>query len=85
MFYGLGAFLEAIASMEFDYVASGHYAHVVHSSSEDGPSILKLSKDLVPCSNFFFLHLYTFVFEHLYDSMASVDYLDHWINMSLVY
>ena len=47
--FGLGAFLEAIGSMEFDYVASGHYAYVIHSSSEqrDGPSILKLSKDMV--------------------------------------
>ncbi|CAL9082590.1 unnamed protein product [Musa acuminata var. zebrina] len=52
-----GAFLEAIASMEFDYVASGHYAHVVHSSSEDGPSILKLSKDLIKDQTYFLSHL----------------------------
>lgn len=51
----LGAFLEAIGGMKFDYVASGHYAHVIHSSLEqrDGPSILKLSKDMVPESYIF--------------------------------
>ncbi|WOK93071.1 hypothetical protein Cni_G01764 [Canna indica] len=52
-----GAFLEAIDSMEFDYVASGHYAHVSHSSLEDGLSILKLSKDLVKDQTYFLSHL----------------------------
>ena len=34
--------------MNFDYVASGHYARIVHPSSDDnGPSVLKLSNDLV--------------------------------------
>lgn len=45
-----GAFMDAISSMEFDYVASGHYANIVHSSVEqmDNPSVLELSKDMVP-------------------------------------
>lgn len=42
--------MDAISSMEFDYVASGHYANIVHSSVElmDNPSVLELSKDMVP-------------------------------------
>lgn len=45
-----GAFIDAISSMEFDYVASGHYANVVHSFTDqmDKPSVLELSKDMVP-------------------------------------
>ncbi|KDO44891.1 hypothetical protein CISIN_1g0484032mg, partial [Citrus sinensis] len=33
--------MDAISSMEFDYVASGHYANVVHSSADhkDKPSV----------------------------------------------
>jgi hypothetical protein len=44
-----GAFLEAIENLGFDYIASGHYAHVVHPSVEntDVPSLLQLSKDKV--------------------------------------
>jgi tRNA U34 2-thiouridine synthase MnmA/TrmU len=44
-----GAFLEAIENLGFDYIASGHYAHVVHPSPDDveGPSVLQLSKDKV--------------------------------------
>lgn len=36
-----GVFMDAISSMEFDYVASGHYANVVHSSADhkDKPSV----------------------------------------------
>ena len=30
-----GAFLEAIENLGFDYIASGHYAHVVHPSAEN--------------------------------------------------
>lgn len=42
--------MDAISSMEFDYVASGHYANVVHPSADqiDKPSVLELSKDMVP-------------------------------------
>lgn len=44
-----GAFMDAISSMQFDYVASGHYANIVHSSTDqiDRPSVLELSKDMV--------------------------------------
>lgn len=49
-FFLLGAFLDAIGGMGFDYVASGHYAKVVHSfvDKTDGASILELSQDMVP-------------------------------------
>lgn len=41
--------MDAISSREYDYVASGHYANVIHPSADeaDRPSILKLSKDIV--------------------------------------
>ncbi|XP_078436045.1 tRNA (5-methylaminomethyl-2-thiouridylate)-methyltransferase [Wolffia australiana] len=53
-----GAFLDAIDSMNFDYVASGHYARIVHpSSDEDGVSILKLSNDTVKDQTYFLSHL----------------------------
>lgn len=44
-----GAFLQAVQKMDFDYIASGHYAHAVHSSPENpsGLSMLKLSRDMV--------------------------------------
>ncbi|KAM0860641.1 hypothetical protein ACQ4PT_046414 [Festuca glaucescens] len=42
-----GAFLEAIENLKFDYIASGHYAHVVHPSVQniERSSELQLSKD----------------------------------------
>uniref|UniRef100_A0A0D9VQ46 tRNA-5-taurinomethyluridine 2-sulfurtransferase n=1 Tax=Leersia perrieri TaxID=77586 RepID=A0A0D9VQ46_9ORYZ len=42
-----GAFLEAIENMGFDYIASGHYAHVVHPRVDnvEGASKLQLSED----------------------------------------
>lgn len=48
-----GAFLEAIENLGFDYIASGHYAHVVHPSVEntEAPSVLQLSKDKVLCAS----------------------------------
>lgn len=41
--------MDAISNMEFDYVASGHYANVIHPSADqmDKPSVLELSKDMV--------------------------------------
>lgn len=41
--------MDAINSMEFDYVASGHYANVVHSfTNETGnASVLEVSQDMV--------------------------------------
>ncbi|KAG9139308.1 hypothetical protein Leryth_011297 [Lithospermum erythrorhizon] len=54
-----GAFMDAISAMEFDYVASGHYAKVMHSSllDSDEPSILQLSKDMVKDQTYFLSHL----------------------------
>lgn len=41
--------MDAISNMEFDYVASGHYANVIHPSADqmEKPSVLELSKDMV--------------------------------------
>lgn len=54
-----GAFLEAVESMKFDYIASGHYAYVTHSSfdQKNVPSILSLSKDMVKDQTYFLSHL----------------------------
>lgn len=54
-----GAFMDAISSKEFDYVASGHYANVVHSFTDqmDKPSVLELSKDMVKDQTYFLSHL----------------------------
>uniref|UniRef100_A0A0E0CVZ6 tRNA-5-taurinomethyluridine 2-sulfurtransferase n=1 Tax=Oryza meridionalis TaxID=40149 RepID=A0A0E0CVZ6_9ORYZ len=49
----------AIEKLGFDYIASGHYAHVVHPSPDDveGPSVLQLSKDKVKDQTYFLSHL----------------------------
>ncbi|CAN4093166.1 unnamed protein product [Withania somnifera] len=54
-----GAFMDAISGMEFDFVASGHYAKIVHTSTMqlDKPSILELSKDMVKDQTYFLSHL----------------------------
>lgn len=54
-----GAFMDAISGMEFDFVASGHYAKIVHASTAqlDEPSILELSKDMVKDQTYFLSHL----------------------------
>ncbi|KAH7560578.1 hypothetical protein JRO89_XS10G0048000 [Xanthoceras sorbifolium] len=54
-----GAFMDAISNMEFDYVASGHYANVIHPSADqtDNPSVLELSKDMVKDQTYFLSHL----------------------------
>uniref|UniRef100_A0A7N0UFH8 tRNA-5-taurinomethyluridine 2-sulfurtransferase n=1 Tax=Kalanchoe fedtschenkoi TaxID=63787 RepID=A0A7N0UFH8_KALFE len=54
-----GAFMDAISSMNFDYVASGHYAKVVHPSVDhyDKPSVLELSMDMVKDQTYFLSHL----------------------------
>lgn len=41
--------MDAISSMDFDYVASGHYANVVHPSGGEvnKDSVLELSRDMV--------------------------------------
>ncbi|CAK9146704.1 unnamed protein product [Ilex paraguariensis] len=54
-----GAFMDAISNLEFDFVASGHYAKVVHTFSDqtDGPSVLELSRDMVKDQTYFLSHL----------------------------
>ncbi|XP_028187329.1 uncharacterized protein LOC114373947 isoform X3 [Glycine soja] len=54
-----GAFLDAIGGMGFDYVASGHYANVIHPCSDrrDEPSVLELSQDMVKDQTYFLSHL----------------------------
>lgn len=41
--------MDAISNMGFDFVASGHYAKVIHEFTEQirGPSVLQLSEDMV--------------------------------------
>ncbi|KAM1873398.1 hypothetical protein ACFX13_007235 [Malus domestica] len=54
-----GAFMDAISSMKFDYVASGHYANVVHppASQTDKDSVLELSQDMVKDQTYFLSNL----------------------------
>ncbi|ONI05915.1 hypothetical protein PRUPE_5G028600 [Prunus persica] len=54
-----GAFMDAISCMKFDYVASGHYANVVHPSAGemDEDSVLELSQDMVKDQTYFLSHL----------------------------
>ncbi|KAL0460972.1 UNVERIFIED_CONTAM: tRNA-specific 2-thiouridylase MnmA [Sesamum latifolium] len=54
-----GAFVDAISGMKFDFIASGHYAKVVHpdSGNKDEPSTLELSKDMVKDQTYFLSHL----------------------------
>ncbi|KAK9939691.1 hypothetical protein M0R45_016380 [Rubus argutus] len=54
-----GVFIDAISSMEFDFVASGHYAKVVHPSGDQihKDSALELSQDTVKDQTYFLSHL----------------------------
>ncbi|KAK9115744.1 hypothetical protein Sjap_014691 [Stephania japonica] len=54
-----GAFMDAISSLDFDYVASGHYACLLHPSlsQRDGVSVLELSEDMVKDQTYFLSHL----------------------------
>lgn len=56
----IGAFMDAISGMAFDFIASGHYAMVVHPNSDkrDEPSALRLSKDVVEWQHKLFFNLY---------------------------
>ncbi|CAF1929373.1 unnamed protein product [Brassica napus] len=47
-----GAFMDAISGMEYEYIASVHYAKVVHPPADqtDSSSVLELSQDMVPAS-----------------------------------
>lgn len=62
--------MDAISSMEFDYVASGHYAHVIHSSSDEDEkrtSVLELSNDMVPTQMFVYFSIHVFYFFFVYN------------------
>lgn len=54
-----GAFMDAISNMGFDFVASGHYAKVIHECMEQtsGLSVLQLSEDMVKDQTYFLSHL----------------------------
>ncbi|KAI8573185.1 hypothetical protein RHMOL_Rhmol01G0258900 [Rhododendron molle] len=54
-----GAFMDAISGMAFDYVASGHYANIIHSPTDqmNKPSVLELSNDMVKDQTYFLSHL----------------------------
>ncbi|XP_019099477.1 PREDICTED: uncharacterized protein LOC104742640 [Camelina sativa] len=54
-----GAFMDAISDMKYDYVASGHYAKVVHPPADqnDSSSVLELSQDIVKDQTYFLSHL----------------------------
>ncbi|CAH2078954.1 unnamed protein product [Thlaspi arvense] len=54
-----GAFMDAISGMEYDYIASGHYAKVVHPPADqnDSSSLLELSQDMVKDQTYFLSHL----------------------------
>ncbi|CAH1454550.1 unnamed protein product [Lactuca virosa] len=50
--FKFGAFMDAISNMDFEFVASGHYAKVIHPLTDETNelSFLQLSKDMVCCS-----------------------------------
>ncbi|GKD68456.1 tRNA-specific 2-thiouridylase MnmA-like protein, partial [Tanacetum coccineum] len=54
-----GAFMDAISNMDFDFVASGHYAKVVHTITDENDelSYLELSKDMVKDQTYFLSYL----------------------------
>lgn len=54
-----GAFLDFINKLDFDYVASGHYAHVEHQSGgyENKFSVLRMSADKIKDQTYFLSHL----------------------------
>ncbi|KAG2270267.1 hypothetical protein Bca52824_064822 [Brassica carinata] len=54
-----GAFMDAISGMEYEYIASVHYAKVVHPPADqtDSSSVLELSQDMVKDQTYFLSHL----------------------------
>ncbi|KAA3489809.1 tRNA-specific 2-thiouridylase MnmA [Gossypium australe] len=62
-----GAFVDAIYNMDYDYIASGHYANVVHPSADQSnkASILQLSQDMVKDQTYFLSHLSQFQLKQL--------------------
>ncbi|XVE60014.1 hypothetical protein DITRI_Ditri05aG0092700 [Diplodiscus trichospermus] len=62
-----GAFMDAINNMDYDFIASGHYANVVHPSADQSnkASTLELSKDMVKDQTYFLSHLSQFQLKRL--------------------
>ncbi|MBA0719660.1 hypothetical protein Golax_007317 [Gossypium laxum] len=62
-----GAFMDAIYNMDYDYIASGHYANVVHPSADQSnkASNLELSQDMVKDQTYFLSHLSQFQLKQL--------------------
>ncbi|KAI4322092.1 hypothetical protein L6164_021813 [Bauhinia variegata] len=61
-----GAFMDAISNMGFDYIASGHYANVIHPfEGQNGPSVLELSRDMVKDQTYFLSQLSQFQLKQL--------------------
>ncbi|KAH1067162.1 hypothetical protein J1N35_032149 [Gossypium stocksii] len=62
-----GAFMDAIYNMDYDYIASGHYANVVHPSADQSnkASILELSQDMLKDQTYFLSHLSQFQLKQL--------------------
>ncbi|XP_010519263.1 PREDICTED: uncharacterized protein LOC104798769 [Tarenaya hassleriana] len=54
-----GSFMDAISGMEYDFVATGHYAKVIHprAGQIDALSVLELSRDMVKDQTYFLSHL----------------------------
>ncbi|KAH9302026.1 hypothetical protein KI387_013609, partial [Taxus chinensis] len=54
-----GSFLDVIKEIDFDYIASGHYAHVEHRSGDAQTkiSVLHLSADKIKDQTYFLCHL----------------------------
>ncbi|XP_023751495.1 uncharacterized protein LOC111899854 [Lactuca sativa] len=54
-----GAFMDAISNMDFDFVASGHYAKVIHPITDETNelSFLQLSKDMLKDQTYFLSYL----------------------------
>ncbi|CAH1454542.1 unnamed protein product [Lactuca virosa] len=55
-----GAFMDALSNMDFEFVASGHYAKVIHPLTDETNelSFLQLSKDMIKiCSTYFHYQL----------------------------
>ncbi|KAJ0961172.1 hypothetical protein J5N97_000856 [Dioscorea zingiberensis] len=79
-----GAFLKAIENMEFDYIASGHYAHVYHSSFDkrDEPSVLALSKDMVKDQTYFLSHLSQFQLRRLLFPLGCIPKVRHRVRLA---
>ena len=62
-----GAFIDAVNNMDHDYIASRHYANVVHPSADQSnmPFTLELSKDIVKDQTYFLSHLSQFQVKRL--------------------